>query len=249
MASSGDYVPGIYDGPAGRGYADLVYRTYQESKSLVRFQAPGDRSCIIQCAEHLPDPKGAEAIPIPVGKIDCWMRPGPWREVLKSGNHSRISWSPFLGYVTEYRNHGTGERFPIAPFQYIESHDHSRFIVEFGQERLTDLLGQPYGNRSLFYKRQPYVIALHTANGVPMLWQVQEFGGNWAVRGSGIGRNVFKRPLHSKYFYDRRAKALIRLHRIMGELRLSHRAPAQPGFFYYFSDENHWGRRRHRIPP
>ncbi len=49
-----DYVPGMYDGPAGQGYADLVYRTYQHSTTVPRFQAAGGRSRIIQCAEHLP---------------------------------------------------------------------------------------------------------------------------------------------------------------------------------------------------
>ena len=53
-----DYVPGMYDGPTGRGYAELVYRTYEYSKGVLRFHADGDRSKIIQCAEHLPDPKG-----------------------------------------------------------------------------------------------------------------------------------------------------------------------------------------------
>jgi 1,4-alpha-glucan branching enzyme len=237
-----DYVPGIYDGPAGQGYANLVYRTYQESKSLARFQAPGDRSRIIQCAEHLPDPKG---ILSQTYSNTCWQNGllDEARAMAKS-SHVRESFAHqldpnFLGYAAEYQNPGTGERFPVAPFQYVESHDHSRFIVEFGRERLTDLLGQPYGDRDRFYKMQPYVIALYTAKGIPMLWQGQEFGENWAVPGSGIGRNLFKRPLHWEYFYDRRGKALVRLHRIMGELRRAHRALRSRGFFYYFSDENH----------
>ena len=35
-----DYVPGMYDGPIGQGYAELVYRTYQDSKTLSRFRRP-----------------------------------------------------------------------------------------------------------------------------------------------------------------------------------------------------------------
>ncbi|MGH9694094.1 MAG: hypothetical protein ACRD5Z_08140, partial [Bryobacteraceae bacterium] len=53
-----DYVPGMYDGPIGQGYANLVYRTYQDSKALAKFDAGNGRSKIIQCAEHLPDPAG-----------------------------------------------------------------------------------------------------------------------------------------------------------------------------------------------
>jgi hypothetical protein len=44
------------------------------------------------------------------------------------------------------------------------------------------------------------------------------FGENWGVPGSGIGRNLFERPLHWEYFYDVPGKALVRLHRLMGTL-------------------------------
>ena len=53
-----DYVPGMYDGPEGAGYARLVFETYRLSQGTSRFQAPGNRSLIIQCAEHLPDARG-----------------------------------------------------------------------------------------------------------------------------------------------------------------------------------------------
>ena len=48
----------MYDGPVGQGYADLVYRTYQHSQTLRKFQTPSGRSLLIQCAEHLPDAAG-----------------------------------------------------------------------------------------------------------------------------------------------------------------------------------------------
>src|SRR6185437_4916094 len=102
-----------------------------------------------------------------------------------------------------------------------------------------DLIGQPYGERRLFYRIQPYIIALYTGKGVPMLWQGQEFGENWNMPDSGIGRNLFERPLHWEYFYDPYGKALVRLHRIMGGLR--HRLPAlkSRGWFFYFDDPQH----------
>ncbi|WP_447987015.1 hypothetical protein [Nitrospira sp. Nam74] len=146
-----------------------------------------------------------------------------------------------LGYVNEYRNPVTGESFPVAPFQYLESHDHKRFINEFGELSLRDLLGEPYGDRDQFYKVQPYIIALYTAKGIPMLWQGQEFGENWGVPGGGLGRNLYERPLHWEYFYDMPGKALTRLHRIMGNLRRQHRALGSRGYFYYYNNQHHLG--------
>ena len=54
-----DYVPGMYDGPVGVGYAQLVFETHRLSQdpALRRFAGPDGRSKIIQCAEHLPGPQ------------------------------------------------------------------------------------------------------------------------------------------------------------------------------------------------
>lgn len=237
-----DYVPGIYDGPLGQGYADLVFRTYEHSKTIARFQAAGGRSKIVQCAEHLPDPKGV----LSQTYSNCCWQDGLLncaRDMARGGyvgeSFAHALDPEFLGYANQYNNPATGESFPVAPFQYLESHDHRRFLNEFGQIALRDLLGEPYGDRERFYKVQPYVIALYTAKGIPMLWHGQEFGENWGVPGGGLGRNLFERPLRWEYFYDRAGKALVRLHRIMGGLRRRHRALRSRGYFYYYFDADH----------
>src|SRR5918993_380976 len=235
-----DYVPGMYDGSAGQGYADLVYRTYQHSKSITRFQAPSGRSRIIQCAEHLPDAAGI----MTQTHSNCAWQNGLLdraREMARSGNVTeRLAHQldpEFLGYPSEHT--AAGDTFPVAPFQYLESHDHSRFINQFGTVSLRDLLGERYGNRDRFYKMQPYVIALYTGKGIPMLWHGQEFAENWGVPSGGIGRNLFERPLHWEFFYDEAGKALVRLHRILGTLRRTHRALRSRGYYYYFYDQDH----------
>ena len=149
-----------------------------------------------------------------------------------------------IGYPSHYTNPATGDKIPVAPFQYLESHDHSRFINQFGPQGPSDLLGQPYGNRDRYYKTQPYVIALYTAKGVPMLWHGQEFAETWSVSGQGLGRVLYSRPLHWEYFYDARGKSMIRLYRIMAELRSQYRALRSRGFFYYYDDPAH---RQHGI--
>ncbi|UFH53132.1 alpha-amylase family glycosyl hydrolase [Spirosoma sp. KNUC1025] len=236
-----DYVPGMYDGFMGEGYANLVFRTYEFSKTIPRFKA-GDRSKIIQCAEHLPGPQ--EILSRTYSNC-CWQNGlldrgrdmAKWNYVSADIAHQLDP--EFLGYPTEYHNPTSGDTFPVAPFQYVESHDHARFINSFGQTALRDLLNEPYGNRALFYKMQPYIIALYTGKGIPMLWQGQEFGENWGVPGSGIGRNLFERPVHWEYFYDTAGKALVSLHRILGGLRRTNQALSSRGYFFYYFDQDH----------
>ncbi|MFG0261909.1 MAG: hypothetical protein ACF788_05925 [Novipirellula sp. JB048] len=174
-----DYVPGMFDGPTGQGYANLVFRTYEHSQqfaSFPRFQGPSGRSLIIQCAEHLPDARG---ILRTTYSNTCWQNGLLDESAAQAKQPVRDSFArqldpELIGYPKEYRNPVTGDALPVAPFQYFESHDHSRFINRFGEEQLRDLLGQPYGNRDRFYKTQPYVIALYTCKGIPMLWHGQK---------------------------------------------------------------------------
>lgn len=237
-----DYVPGMYDGPTGQGYANFVYRTYENSKSIPRFATGTGRSKIIQCAEHLPDPAGILSKTYSNcawqnGLLDRARDMARWGYVNESFAHCLDP--EFLGFPNEFRNPATGESFPVAPLQYFESHDHPRFINQFGQIKLRDLLGEFYGDRGRYFKMQPYVIALYTAKGIPMLWNGQEFGENWGIPSWGIGRNLFERPLHWEYFYDAAGKALVRLHRILGRFRRTHRALRSRGYFYYYFDPNH----------
>jgi 1,4-alpha-glucan branching enzyme len=237
-----DYVPGMYDGPTGDGYARLVHRTYQDSKTLPRFDAGGGRSLIIQCAEHLPDAPGIlsktySSCAWQNGLLDRARGMARTRTVSVEFAHQLDP--ELVGYPNEYRNPTTGDVFPVAPFQYIESHDHKRFVNEIGELRVRDLLGQFYGDRGSAYKTQPYLIALYTAKGIPMLWNGQEIGENWGVPSWGEGRVLFERPLHWEYFYDARGKALVRLCRILGHLRRKLRALRSRGYFFYYNLDDH----------
>jgi hypothetical protein len=233
----------MLDGPIGNGYANLVHRTYRHSQDRARFprfQAEGGRSRIIQCAEHLPDSRG---ILRTTYSNTCWQNGLLDEASAQADRPIRISFAhqldpEFVGYPSEYANPATGEVLPVAPLQYFESHDHSRFINRFGATQLRDLLDQPYGDRGRFYKMQPYVIALYTCKGIPMLWHGQEFSENWSVP-SGLGRVLLSRPLQWEYFYDTIGKAVVRLYRIMGTLRARHRALGSRGFFFYYDDPFH----------
>lgn len=241
-----DYVPGIWDGPTGRGYADLVYRTYELSRDVARFPRfdSGDgRSLVVQCAEHLPDPRGVLATTY---SNVCWQNElfdlarAHARGEAVLGELARHLDPELVGYPATYRNPATGDVVPVAPFQYFESHDHGRFVAEFGLERFSDLVWSPFGDRSQWYRTQPYVIALYTAKGVPMLWQGQEMAENWTLPGgTDPRRTLFSRPVHWEYFYDGPGRALVRLHRRLGVLRHEHRALRSRGDFFYVDDERH----------
>ena len=237
-----DYVPGMYDGPVGQGYAQLVHRTYESSKQTPRFQTSAGsaaRSRIIQCAEHLPDPRG---ILRNTFSNTCWQN-GLLGKAEDMGRHQYVDDAfahlldpSFIGYPEQFVHPATGESFPVAPFQYVETHDHSHFLSRIAPTAVRDVLGQPYGDRGRFYLMQPFVIALYTAKGIPMLWQGQEFAENWGVPGSGGGRVLFRRDVHWEHFYDGPGKALLRLHRRLGALRRESPALGSRGFFHYYND-------------
>jgi 1,4-alpha-glucan branching enzyme len=239
-----DYVPGTYDGPVGDGYARLVFDTYRMSQGVPRFDAggPQSRSRIIQCGEHLDDPRGI---------LRDTYSAAVWQDGLlnaaesaaKGGSLTALAHQldpELIGFPRAFTNPATGESLPVAPFQYLESHDHSRFITRIAPgETEVDLLELPLGDRNQLFRMQPYVIALYTAKGIPMLWAGQEFGENWNVPKSGSARILFARPLHWEYFYDPPGKALVRLHRIMGRLRRELRCLDSRGSFYYFDEHSH----------
>ena len=82
-----------------------------------------------------------------------------------------------------------------------------------------------------------------TGKGIPMLWQGQELCENSGMPNWGIGRNLFERPVHWEYFYDRYGQALVRLYRILGTLRNANPALSARGDFFYFNDANHQSQR------
>jgi 1,4-alpha-glucan branching enzyme len=235
----------MYDGFMGQGYAQLVFRTYEHSRNIPRFNASG-RSKIIQCAEHLPAP---QEILSKTYSNTAWqnnlldLSRNMAKNAFVNETFAHQLDPEFMGYPAEYHNPDSGDTFPVAPFQYLETHDHARFINFFGSSGVSDLLSQAYGDRQNFYKMQPYFIALYTCKGIPMLWQGQEFGENWGVPGDGIGRNLYERPVHWEYFYDGPGKALVRLHRILGKLRRNTQALSSRGYFFYYFESEHLNKK------
>jgi 1,4-alpha-glucan branching enzyme len=232
-----DCVPNYWDGAMGVGYANLVFNTYEYVKTttgLTRFHA-SDSIRLVQIAEQLEAP---EEILEKTYSNATWQNStfgaatacvhGAAGAIENFGHRLGA-----LGYIEYARQNG--EALPKAPLQYIENHDHSRFLCEFGldQRDWNPLFME--GNRANWYRLQPYLIALLTAKGLPMLWQGQEFGENYFVPESGLGRVLLLRPLRWDYFYDTPGKNLVTLTRNLVRLR-KNCAELRHGSHYFYSD-------------
>jgi maltooligosyltrehalose trehalohydrolase len=234
-----DEVTDLYVSPTDSGYAKLAYDTYRYSLAIPRFQRDvGGYSRIIQCAEAL------------------WRAPDVLRntytscawqndlldkaEAIASGGAPSDDFAhvldPFFnghypGTKTVVNAAGDPVDMPVAPFQYLNSHDHSHLIVSTGT---TGSGAFAPGDRSRFARLQPLAIALYTSQGVPMLWEGEEFADDYNLPGDGSARVNLRRDTHWEYFYDDYGVPLIRLYRRLAQLRRSLRALRSRESFYYW---------------
>jgi maltooligosyltrehalose trehalohydrolase len=225
-----DDVPEYWDGPTGSGYANLVFSTYQYVKSKAGatdhyqrfFDASGNIN-LIQIAEYLPDPPD-----ILYGSYST----GTWQDATLGAAASCAAGAAgaieqlglqlgLNGYPTSVT--ANADTLPKTALQYIENHDHQRFICNFGTVPVDNdpddsLLQQ--GNRDgKWFKVQPYLIALMTAKGTPLLSEGQEFCENYWIPSSGYGRVMLYRPVRWNYFYDNDGQPIIRLVRKLTKIR------------------------------
>jgi hypothetical protein len=118
-----------------------------------------------------------------------------------------------------------GDTLPKTGIQYIETHDHQRFICNFGTIGVDndpdDVLLQQGDRDDNWPKIQPYLIALMTAKGTPLLSEGQEFCENYWIPGSGYGRVMLYRPVRWNYFYDNDGQPITRLLRKLTKIRRS----------------------------
>ncbi len=234
-----DEVSDLYVGARAAGYARLVEDTYRYTLDIPRFRGgPNSYSRVIQCAEALSKARQV----ITETYTNC-----AWQDDLlykaedmisrqyASGDFAHLLDTRFSNYPDTKAvvdSAGNAVEMPIAPFQYVETHDHSQLIVFAGT--VNDGGPLPEGDRSRFYKLQPYAIALYTAQGLPMLWQGQEYADNYNLPATGLARVHLRRDTHWEYFYDNQGAALIRVYRRLGQLRRTVRALRSRESYYYY---------------
>lgn len=241
-----DAIQQYYDGPTGEGYANLVYRTFQEVKARSSCEVPGpwcrfgkDASRLIQMAEYLDD-QGRRSEDILFGTYTnaVWQDRSLWpaRRVARQEPGSLTDYGLGLGGESfpAVVTHNEADTLEKAPVQYIENHDHERLICSYGINPRDDVLLQE-GNRGHWYKLQPHLIALLTSKGIPLLWMGQEVGENYYVPPEGFGRVMLLRPIRWDYFYDLAGRPLIDLTRKL--LRLRRASPQFSRGDHCFYDE------------
>jgi len=234
-----DEVTDLYVSPTDTGYSKLAYDTYRYSLNAARFVRDANSySRIIQCAEAL----GKAPDVLRGTYTSC-----AWQddllntaENLASGNSPNDGLAhtldPYYGgrypaTKTVVNAAGNPVDMPVAPFQYLNSHDHSHLIVFAGTSGSGAF---PPGDRSLYWRMQPLAIALYTAQGIPMLWEGEEFADNYQLPGDGSARIGLRRDTHWEYFYDDYGVPLIRLYRRLAALRRSSPALRSRESFYYW---------------
>ena len=234
-----DEVTDLYVGPTDSGYAKLAFDTYGYSLGIGRFQQDAaSYSRIIQCAEAL------------------WRAPdvlrntytnAAWQnnlldqsEAVAAGTAVSADFAhtldPLFGSTypstkSVINAEGAPVDMPVAPFQYLNSHDHSHLIA-FSGTTGSGLF--PPGDRSRFWKLQPMAIALYTCQGVPMLWEGEEFADDYNLPDNGSARINLRRDTHWEYFYDDYGVPMIRLYRRLAGLRRSSVALRSRDSFYYW---------------
>jgi len=240
-----DCVPNYWDGATGKGYANIVYQTYETIKAQKtagghwqKFFNNGEIN-LIQCAEQLQAPQ--EVLSATYSNCTWQNATLDAANGVASGNKNSLANFGFqlglIGYPTKGINNG--DRMTKTAIQYIENHDHSRFIWNFGKVFRDHELFQE-GDRNLWYKVQPYLIALLTAKGIPLIWQGQEFGENYYLPYySSAARTMLFRPVRWDYFYDPIGKSIIALVRNLIKLRLEQSQFRNGEYFFYNNYERY----------
>ena len=132
-----DNVKGFYSGPTGPDYANVVYQTYQDSAGIRDFKIRRAFGGSFRWP----------SISMPTRRPSSWthsrMRRGKTTssnqaaDMARNGyvndNFAHLLDPSFMGYPRS-RDFG-GVAGPVAPFQYLETHDHSDFISNFGHDR------------------------------------------------------------------------------------------------------------------
>jgi maltooligosyltrehalose trehalohydrolase len=248
-----DCVPNYWDGALGVGYASLVYETYQLTKNKIaqaqpfwnRFDAgAGAPITLIQCAEQLEGPE--EVLSATYSNCTWQNRTFDGAKAIARGDRGRLlDWGLSLGLFgyTEQEN-SNGDVIPKTALQYIENHDHERFLCNFGMNNPDEARNPLFseGDRNLWFMLQPYLIAILMSKGMPMLWQGEEFGENYFLPDLGAGRVGLLRALRWDFFYDTPGQRLVQLVRKLLRIRRS-RAQIRRGAYYSFND---WQRYQSR---
>lgn len=241
-----DCVPNYWDGPMGVGYASLVYETHQLTKANIaagrpywsRFDAgAGKPLTLVQMAEQLEAPEDV----LRSTYSNCTWQNGTYgaARAVAQGDRGRLADLGLQLGLFGYPDQETvnGDDISKTALQYIENHDHERFLCNFGTSN-SDEAGNPLfaeGDRARWYMLQPYLIGLLMSKGIPMLWQGEEFAENYFLPDFGMGRVSLLRPMRWDFFYDDSGRPIVSLVRKLLRIRRQ-RDHIRQGTYFFFND-------------
>jgi maltooligosyltrehalose trehalohydrolase len=247
-----DDVPEFWNAtsPGTSKFGTLAYNTYQYVKNQQAVGGPwsrffnGTEVRLIQCAEQLQDP---------VDALTSTYSNSTWQNgTLSAANSVAVGAQHALdglgfqlgavGYPGSITMNG--DTIAKAPLQYIENHDHQRFVCNFGiikaDDDPADGLLQSGDRANNWFKVQPYLIGLLTSKGIPLLWQGQEFAENyWVPEEMCEGRVQFLRPTRWDYFYDFYGQATATLVRRLLAIRKARQEFRGGAHFFYNEPERY----------
>lgn len=249
-----DDVPEYWDSsnPGGSRFGTLAYATYQYVKGQVgaggawsRFSNGGTVN-LIQIPEQLQDP---------IGALQNTYANSTWQDgtlgvagdVAAGRNGALTNFGFQLGAnnfpVSETMN---GDVIAKAPLQYIENHDHQRFICNFGLISADgawqdlDALIQTGNRPANWYRVQPYLIALLASKGIPLICQGEEFMEDYWIPSNLVeGRVQLLRPTRWDYFYDTYGMSTIGLMRRLLKIRNT-RVEFRSGTHYFYNEPDRY---------
>lgn len=241
-----DCVPNYWDGASGNGYANLVYDTYQLAKQNIAANKPywsrfnggaGKPLRLIQCAEQLEAPE--EIVRSTYSNCAWQNRTLDAAKSVAKGNRDSLNNLGLSLGLHGYTEQESPNRdvMPKTALQYLENHDHERFICNFGLNNPDTSNNKLFleGDRNRWYMLQPYLMALLMSKGIPMLWQGEEFAENHFLPDDGLGRVAMLRPMRWDMFYDIPGQNIVRLVRKLCRIRRS-RKHIRNGQYYFFND-------------
>ena len=241
-----DCVPNYWDGVTGSGYANLVYHTYQTVAATAgtghwqRFFSNNSIN-LIQCAEQLQKP----VLTVEQTYTNCTWQNATLDAANRVASGDRQALADFgrrlglLGYPRVASHNG--QTLEKSAFQYLENHDHPRFICRFGTANLyREVIRE--GQREHWFKVQPYVIGMLLGQGIPLLWQGQEIVEKYDVPADGPARIGTLRPVRWELFYDEAGRGMIRVVRKLLALRNTEQVFRRGEFYFH----DHWDRWQSR---
>jgi maltooligosyltrehalose trehalohydrolase len=235
-----DCVPNYWDGPLGPGYANLVYQTHQLTKAKIaagdpywsRFDAgPGKPLWLVQMAEQL---EGPEEVLRTTYSNSTWQNSTiDAARAVARGDRGRLAdlglRLGLFGYPDQEVTNG--DDIPKAGLQYIENHDHERFLCNFGthnpDEAQNPLFAEGDRNRGALLDLSPdeqrcaYALARGGVRRELFLPDI------------GTGRVSLLRPLRWDFFYDDSGRPIVSLVRKLLRIRRLRHHIRRATFFFF----------------